>query len=51
VPNLKNLTAGSATTNVNITLSGELRAKDRNLVYVLAYILGEENFKTDVLGV
>lgn len=33
-------------TGVNITLSDELRAKGRDLVYTL----GKENFKTDVLG-
>jgi hypothetical protein len=42
--------AGGATTNTNITLSGELRAKGRDLVYALIYAIGKENFKTDVLG-
>ena len=42
---LKNLMTGGAT-SVNITLSGELKAKGRDLVYAL----GKENFKTDVLG-
>jgi hypothetical protein len=37
---------GGGATNVNITLSGELKAKGRDLVYAL----GKENFKTDVLG-
>ncbi len=40
------MTAGGGTANVNITMSGELRAKGRDLVYAL----GKENFKTDVLG-
>jgi hypothetical protein len=43
---LKNLMAGGGTTSVNITLYGELKAKGRDLVYVI----GKENFKTDVLG-
>jgi hypothetical protein len=43
---LKSLMTGGGATNVNITLSGELRAKGRDLVYAL----GKENFKTDVLG-
>jgi hypothetical protein len=41
-----NPNAGIDPTSVNITLSGELRAKGRDLVYAL----GKENFKTDVLG-
>ncbi len=40
------MTAGGGTANVNITMSGELRAKGRDLVYAL----GKENFKTDILG-
>jgi hypothetical protein len=43
---LKNLMTGGGATSVNITLSGELKAKGRDLVYAL----GKENFKTDVLG-
>ncbi len=43
---LKDMMAGGGTANVNITMSGELRAKGRDLVYAL----GKENFKTDVLG-
>jgi hypothetical protein len=43
---LKGLMTGGGATSVNITLSGELRAKGRDLVYAL----GKENFKTDVLG-
>ncbi len=37
---------GDWATSLNIPLSGELRAKGRDLVYAL----GKENFKTDVLG-
>ena len=37
---------GSGTTNVNITLTGELTAKGRDLVYAI----GKENFKTNILG-
>ena len=37
---------GGGTQNVNITLSGQLTAKGRDLVYVL----GKENFKIDLLG-
>jgi LEA14-like dessication related protein len=37
---------GGRTTSVNITLSGELKAKGRDLVYTLS----KENFNTDVLG-
>lgn len=40
------LPAGGATQNVQITLGGQLTAKGRDLVYVL----GKENFKTEVLG-
>ena len=40
------MTGGGGTANVNITLSGELTAKGRDLVYAL----GKENFKTDILG-
>lgn len=43
---LKDMMAGGGTANVNITLSGELTAKGRDLVYAL----GKENFKTDILG-
>lgn len=40
------LPAGGATQNLQITLGGQLTAKGRDLVYVL----GKENFKTEVLG-
>lgn len=40
------LPAGGSTQNVQITLGGQLTAKGRDLVYVL----GKENFKTEVLG-
>lgn len=43
---LKDMMAGGGTANVNITLSGELTAKGRDLVYALS----KENFKTDILG-
>lgn len=43
---LKDMMAGGGTANVNISLSGELTAKGRDLVYAL----GKENFKTDILG-
>lgn len=40
------LPAGGAVQNLQITLAGQLTAKGRDLVYVL----GKENFKTEVLG-
>lgn len=40
------LPAGGGAQNVRITLGGQLTAKGRDLVY----ILGKENFKTEVLG-
>lgn len=40
------LPAGGGAQNVRITLGGQLTAKGRDLVYVL----GKENFKTEVLG-
>ncbi|MBQ4902314.1 MULTISPECIES: hypothetical protein [Alistipes] len=43
---LKEMMVGGGTTNVNITLSGELTAKGRDLVYAI----GKENFKTNILG-
>lgn len=43
---LKDMMVGGGTTNVNITLSGELTAKGRDLVYAI----GKENFKTNILG-
>lgn len=43
---LKDMMVGGGTANVNITLSGELTAKGRDLVYAL----GKENFKTNILG-
>ena len=43
---LKDMMAGGGTANVNITMSGELTAKGRDLVYAL----GKENFKTEILG-
>lgn len=43
---LKDIMGGGGTTNVNITLSGELTAKGRDLVYAI----GKENFKTNILG-
>lgn len=43
---LKDMMTGGGTANVNISLSGELTAKGRDLVYAL----GKENFKTDILG-
>lgn len=43
---LKKMMVGGATTNVNITLSGELTAKGRDLVYAI----GKENFKSNILG-
>lgn len=43
---LKDMIVGGGTANVNITLSGELTAKGRDLVYAL----GKENFKTNILG-
>lgn len=43
---LKEMMTGGGTANVNISLSGELTAKGRDLVYAL----GKENFKTDILG-
>ncbi|GAB0481642.1 hypothetical protein KML24007_03880 [Alistipes indistinctus] len=43
---LKDMMAGGGTANVNISLSGEMKAKGRDLVYVL----GKENFKTEILG-
>ena len=43
---LKDMMVGSGTTNVNITLTGELTAKGRDLVYAI----GKENFKTNILG-
>jgi hypothetical protein len=43
---LKDMKVGGGTTNVNITLSGELTAKGRDLVYAI----GKENFKANVLG-
>ncbi|MDL2230232.1 hypothetical protein LJB87_00365, partial [Alistipes sp. OttesenSCG-928-L06] len=43
---LKDMMAGGGTANVNISLSGELTAKGRDLVYAL----GKENFKTNILG-
>ena len=43
---LKDMMVGGGTTNVNITLSGELTAKGRDLVYAI----GKENFKANVLG-
>lgn len=43
---LKEMMVGGGTTNVNITLTGELTAKGRDLVYAI----GKENFKTNILG-
>lgn len=43
---LKDMMVGGGTANVNITLSGELTAKGRDLVYAI----GKENFKTNILG-
>lgn len=43
---LKDMMVGGGMTNVNITLSGELTAKGRDLVYAI----GKENFKTNILG-
>lgn len=43
---LKDMIVGGGTANVNITLSGELTAKGRDLVYAI----GKENFKTNILG-
>lgn len=43
---LRDMMAAGGTANVNISLSGELTAKGRDLVYAL----GKENFKTDILG-
>ena len=43
---LKDMMVGGGTINVNITLSGELTAKGRDLVYAI----GKENFKTNILG-
>jgi len=40
------LPAGGATQNLQITLGGQLTAKGRDLVYVL----GKENFKSEVMG-
>lgn len=37
---------GSSAQHIQITLGGQLTAKGRDLVY----ILGKENFKSDVLG-
>lgn len=41
------LPTGGSTQNIQITLGGQLTAKGRDLVYVL----GKENFKTDILGI
>jgi len=43
---LRGMIAGGSTSNVNLALSGQLVAKGRDLVYVL----GKENFKTELLG-
>lgn len=43
---LKDMMVGGGTANINITLSGELTAKGRDLVYAI----GKENFKTNILG-
>jgi len=43
---LKSMVAEGGTSNVAISMSGQLVAKGRDLVYVL----GKENFKTEVLG-
>ena len=43
---LGDMMIAGGTANVNISLSGELTAKGRDLVYAL----GKENFKTDILG-
>lgn len=40
------LPTGGNAQNLQITLGGQLTAKGRDLVYVL----GKENFKTDILG-
>lgn len=42
---LKDMMVGGGTANVNITLSGGLTAKGRDLVYAI----GKENFKTNIL--
>ncbi len=43
---LRELMPVGGSSNINIALSGELKAKGRDLVYVL----GKENFKIDILG-
>ena len=40
------LPTGGSTQNIQITLGGQLTAKGRDLVYVL----GKENFKSEILG-
>lgn len=43
---LRDMMPAGGASNVNIALSGELKAKGRDLIYVL----GKENFKIDLLG-